>query len=161
MGRHLFTATTLVLAAAAALSSVSASADDFRRGHRPFLPSGPVPFHHSRLVAFNHSRLVPFHHSRFVRLQEISWPQRYRQPQPARIILMDPQYAASAGTYAGTTSVYQADGGTYVLGYGGNGGYGGYQSQPATPLKPRAKVINVKLARNACSYEAGVCVIRP
>ncbi|MDL2406277.1 hypothetical protein PY650_11550 [Rhizobium calliandrae] len=132
MGRHLFKAAMLVLAAAAALSSVSALAGDYRHGHRQF------------------------HHSRFVRLQEISWPQRYQQPQPARIVLMDRQYAADVGTYAGTADIYQADGGTYVVGYGG--GYD--QSEPAAPM-PRAKVIDVKHARNACSYEAGVCVIRP
>ncbi|HEY0122744.1 MAG TPA: hypothetical protein VGC14_13490 [Rhizobium sp.] len=130
MRQHLFKATALVLAAAAVLSSVSALAGDYRREHRPFRHSGPH------------------------RLQEISWP----QPQPARIVLMDRPYAASIGTYAGTTNIYRADDGTYVL---GDGGYDRYPGRPAPRLKPRAKVIDVKLAGDACSYEAGVCVIRP
>ncbi|MQB45322.1 hypothetical protein [Rhizobium sp. ICMP 5592] len=134
MRQHLFKATTLVLAAAAGLSSVSALAGDYRREHRPFHHSGPH------------------------RLQEISWPQRSAQPQPDKIVLMDRQYAADIGTYAGTADVYQANDGTYVLGYGG---YGQYPGKPATRLRPRAQVIDIKLARNACSYEAGVCVIRP
>jgi len=130
MRQHIFKATTLVLAATAVLSSVSASAGDDRWKHRPFHHSGPQ------------------------RLHEISWSQR----QPARIVLMDQPYAADIGTYAGTTNVYQANDGTYVLGYGG---YDPYPDKPATQLKPRAKVIDVKLAGSACSYEAGVCVIRP
>jgi hypothetical protein len=191
MGQHLFKATTLVLAAAAALSSVSASAGDYRRGHRPFHHPGPVPLHEiswtQRYAQPHPARIVPmdrrypahigayagaaaafsggyrhghrpFRYPGPVRLDAISWPQRYTQPQPARIVLMDRQYAADVGTYAGTADIYQADGGTYVVGYGG--GYNQYQSEPAA-LKPRAKVIDVKLTRNACSYEAGVCVIRP
>lgn len=134
MRRHLFKATALVLAAAAILSSGSALASDYRWKHRPFHHSGPF------------------------RLQEMSWPQRSAQPQPDRIVLMDRQYAADVGTYAGTADVYRADGGTYVLGYGG---YDPYPGKSATRLKPRAQVIDVKLARNACAYEAGVCVIRP
>ncbi|HEX8045290.1 hypothetical protein [Rhizobium sp.] len=134
MRQHPFKATALVLAAAVVLSSVSALAGDYRREHRPF------------------------HHSGSHRLQEISWSQRSAQPQPDKIVLMDRQYAADIGTYAGTADVYQANDGTYVLGYGG---YGRYPGKPATQLRPRAQVIDIKLARNACSYEAGVCVIRP
>jgi hypothetical protein len=192
MGRHLFKATTLVLAAAAALSSVSASAGDYRHGHRQFRHPGSVPLHEiswtQRYAQPHPARIVPmdrrypahigafagttaafsggyghghrpFRYPRPVRLDEISWPQRYTQPQPARIVLMDRQYAADVGTYAGTADIYQADGGTYVVGYGGYGS-DQYQGRPVT-LRPRAKVIDVKLARNACSYEAGVCVIRP
>ncbi|NTF69668.1 hypothetical protein [Rhizobium rhizogenes] len=134
MRQHLFKATALVLAAVAVLSSVSTLAGDYRREHRPFHHSGPH------------------------RLQEISWPQRSAQPQPDRIVLMDPQYAADVGTYAGTADVYRANDGTYVLGYGG---YDRYPDKPATRLRPRAQVIDIKLAGNACAYEAGVCVIRP
>jgi hypothetical protein len=134
MRQHIFKATTLVLAATAVLSSVSASAGDYRWKHRPFHHSGPL------------------------RLHEVSWSQRSQQPQPDRIVLMDRQYAADIGTYAGTADMYQANDGTYVLGYGG---YDPYPGKPATQLKPRAKVIDVKLAGNACSHEAGVCVIRP
>jgi hypothetical protein len=134
MRQHIFKATTLVLAATAVLSSVSASAGDYHWKHRQFHRSGPL------------------------RLHEISWSQRSQQPQPDRIVLMDRRYAADIGTYAGTADIYQANDGTYVLGYGG---YDPYPGKPATQLKPRAKVIDVKLAGNACSHEAGVCVIRP
>ncbi|WFU08546.1 hypothetical protein QA646_14770 [Rhizobium sp. CB3090] len=189
MGQHLFKAATLVLAAAALLST-SASAGDYHQGYRPFRHDGPFPLHEAswpqrhaqprpagivlmdrryptRLGAYAAATAVsadyrhgyrPFHHRGPVRLQQISWPQRYSQPQPARIILMDRQYAANIGTYAGTADMYQADGGTYIVGYGG--GYDPYQNESAA-LKPRAKVIDVKRAGNACSYEAGVCVIRP
>ncbi|MGY5809749.1 hypothetical protein ACXHXG_18745 [Rhizobium sp. LEGMi198b] len=167
MGQHLFKAATLVLAAAAALSSMSASAGDYHDGYRPFQHHGPFPLHPPRVgayateVAFStgyRHGYRPFHHRGPVRLQQISWPQHYTQPQPTRIILMDRQYAADIGTYAGTADMYQADDGTYIVGYGG--GYDQYQGEPAA-LKPRAKIINVKRAGNACSYEAGVCVIRP
>ena len=70
---------------------------------------------------------------------------------------MERHEAANTGTYAGTADVYQANGGTYVVGYGGYNPY----TRPAAPLpRPRAKVINVRYAGNPCSYEAGVCVIR-
>ncbi|QND48617.1 hypothetical protein HB780_23850 [Rhizobium lusitanum] len=134
MRQHLFKAAALVLAAAAVLSYSSVSAGDYRREYRPF------------------------HHSSPHRLHEISWSQRSAQPQPNRIVLMDRQYAADIGTYAGTADIYRADGGTYIVGYGG---YDRYPGKPATRLKPRAQVIDVKLAGNACSYEAGVCLIRP
>ncbi|ENN89603.1 hypothetical protein RHSP_59640 [Rhizobium freirei PRF 81] len=71
---------------------------------------------------------------------------------------MQRQEAASAGTYAGTADVYQADSGTYVVGYGG---YNPYARPVAAQPRPRAKVINVRYAADPCSHEAGVCVIRP
>lgn len=132
MKPHLFRATALVLVAAA-LSSTAALAGDYRHGH-----------HHDR--------------SGLVRLPEISSSQGFRQQQPARIVLMEPQEAANTGTYAGTADVYQANGGTYVVGYGG---YNPYARPAAMQPRPRAKVINVRYADNPCSYEAGVCVIRP
>ncbi|KAA1179381.1 hypothetical protein FP026_17575 [Rhizobium tropici] len=131
MKPHLFKAAVLVLAAAT-LSFAPASAGDYRQWHHR-------------------------NHSGIVRLNQISTPQRTGQQQPDRIIFMERHEAASAGTYAGTADVYQANGGTYVLGYGGYNPY----ARPATAqLKPKAKVIDVRYADNPCSYEAGVCVIR-
>ncbi|NLS16970.1 hypothetical protein HGP16_10400 [Rhizobium sp. P40RR-XXII] len=132
MKPHLFKAAALVLAAAAALPFAPASAGDYRHWH-----------HHDR--------------SGIVRLHQISTPQRAMQQQPDRIIFMERHEAASAGTYAGTADVYQANGGTYVLGYGG---YNPYAHPATTQLRPKAKVIDVRYAGNPCSYEAGVCVIR-
>lgn len=133
MRPHLFKAAALVLTAAAAFSSTSALAGEFRHWR-----------HHDR--------------SGLVRLAQISSPQGFGQQQPARIILMERHEAASAGTYAGTADVYQANGGTYIVGYGG---YNPYARAVAVQPRPRAKVINVRYAADPCSHEAGVCVIRP
>lgn len=132
MTPHLLKAAALVLAAAAILSSTQASADDYRHGH-----------HHN--------------HSGIVRLHRISEPQGAGLQQPTRIVVMERRDAANAGAYAGTADVYHANGGTYVLGYGG---YNPYARPAVTQPRPRAKVINVRYAGNPCSYEAGVCVIR-
>lgn len=132
MTPHLLKAAALVLAAAAILSSTQASADDYRHRH-----------HHN--------------HSGIVRLHRISEPQGAGLQQPTRIVVMERRDAANAGAYAGTADVYHANGGTYVLGYGG---YNPYARPAVTQPRPRAKVINVRYAGNPCSYEAGVCVIR-
>ncbi|MFC5759057.1 hypothetical protein [Rhizobium sp. GCM10022189] len=60
------------------------------------------------------------------------------------------------GLYAGSSYAYQTDGGTYV---GGDGYY--RAAAPVRELVPRAKVIDVGIADDPCSYEANVCVIRP
>ncbi len=132
MRPHLFKAAALVLAAAAILSSTQASAGDYRHRH-----------HHD--------------HSGIMRLHQISGPQGAGLQQPARIVVMERRDAANAGTYAGTADVYHANGGTYVLGYGG---YDPYARPAAAQPRPRAKVIDVRYAGNPCSYEASVCVIR-
>jgi hypothetical protein len=64
---------------------------------------------------------------------------------------------APSGTYAGSSYPYETDGGTYVGGYG----YGSYGDRRTVKLAPMAKVISVAQRRNPCSYEQGVCVIRP
>lgn len=130
MKPHLFKAAALVLAAAT-LSCAPASAGDYRHWH-----------HHDR--------------SGLVRLNQISKPQG-REQQPARIVIMERHDAANAGSYAGSADVYRADGGTYVIGYGG---YNPYAPPATVQLRPKAKVIDVRYAGNPCSYEAGVCVIR-
>lgn len=73
------------------------------------------------------------------------------------IINQAAQDQGQGGTYAGSSYAFQANGGTYV----GASGYTLYGYQPTVRLAPMAKVINVAHRRNACSYEAGVCVIRP
>lgn len=72
------------------------------------------------------------------------------------IIAPQPPGGDSGDTYAGAYA-YQIDGGTYV---GGNG-YGYYPSARPVPLAPKAKVIDVAIQDDPCSYEANVCVIRP
>lgn len=67
----------------------------------------------------------------------------------------DPNYGSS-GLYAGSSYAYQTDGGTYV---GGDGYY--RLAAPERNLAPKAKVIDVGIADDPCSYEANVCVIRP
>ncbi|SCB23227.1 hypothetical protein [Rhizobium hainanense] len=130
MKPHLFKAAALVLAAAA-LSFAPASAGDYRHWR-----------HHNQ--------------AGIVRLNQISQPQSSAH-QPARIVIMERRDAANAGSYAGSADVYRADGGTYVIGYGG---YNPYAQPAATQLRPKAKVIDVRYAGNPCAYEAGVCVIR-
>lgn len=132
MRPHVFKAAALVLAAAATLSSTATLAGDYRHWH-----------HHDR--------------SGIVRLSQISTPQDSGQRQPARIVMMERRDAANAGTYAGTADVYHANGGTYVLGYGG---YNPNARPAVMQPRPRAKLIDVRYAGNPCSYEAGVCVIR-
>ena len=132
MKPHLFKAAALILAAAATLGATQASAGEYRH--------------------WNH-----LDRSGIVRLHQISEPQGGTRQQPARIVMMERRDAASAGSYAGSADVYRADGGTYVIGYGG---YNPYARSAAAQLRPKAKVIDVRYAGNPCSYEAGVCVIR-
>ncbi|MBN8951814.1 MULTISPECIES: hypothetical protein [unclassified Rhizobium] len=132
MTPHLLKAAALVLAAAATLSFTPASAGDYRHWH-----------HHDR--------------SGIVRLHQIYQPQAGGRQQPTRILMMERRDAASAGSYAGSADVYRADGGTYVIGYGG---YNPYARSVAAQPRPKAKVIDVRYAGNPCSYEAGVCIIR-
>ncbi|AHF85977.1 hypothetical protein HFO63_26685 [Rhizobium laguerreae] len=74
------------------------------------------------------------------------------------IVVVVPQAQRDVGdTYAGTSYVYQADGGTYV----GGEGYGFYPPARREPLAPKAKVIDIAVQDDPCTYEANVCVIRP
>ncbi|MBB5664413.1 hypothetical protein GGE68_002604 [Rhizobium leguminosarum] len=72
------------------------------------------------------------------------------------IIAPQPPGGDSGDTYAGSYA-YQVDGGTYV---GGNG-YGYYAAPRPEPQAPKAKVIDVAVQDDPCTYEANVCVIRP
>lgn len=59
---------------------------------------------------------------------------------------------------AGASDSFRTAAGTYSVGYG-DAGY--VQDRPAPALMPRAKIIDVATMHDACSYENGVCVIRP
>ncbi|WP_081687942.1 hypothetical protein [Rhizobium mesoamericanum] len=73
------------------------------------------------------------------------------------IVLVQPPVSGGVnGTYAGSSYVYDTNGGTYVSASGYSLG-----SQRAITLAPMAKVINVTANGSDCSFEAGVCVIRP
>jgi hypothetical protein len=63
----------------------------------------------------------------------------------------------SIGNDAGASDSYSTAAGTYSV------GYGDYQEQSpsVTALMPRAKIIDVATMHDVCSYESGVCVIRP
>ncbi len=73
------------------------------------------------------------------------------------LIVVVPQAQGDGDTYAGTSYVYQADGGTYV----GGERYGFYPPVRPELLAPKAKVIDIAVQDDPCSYEANVCVIRP
>ncbi|MCW1411563.1 hypothetical protein OLZ32_25410 [Rhizobium sp. 1AS11] len=73
------------------------------------------------------------------------------------LIVVVPQAQGDGDTYAGTSYVYQADGGTYV----GGERYGFYPPVRREPLAPKAKVIDIAVQDDPCAYEANVCVIRP
>ncbi len=67
-----------------------------------------------------------------------------------------PTIIPGLGTYAGTVTALRVRGvGTYFY----VEGFGGKQREmiPA----PKAKIITVKTSKDPCSYENGVCVIRP
>jgi len=70
------------------------------------------------------------------------------------IVLVQPP---PSGGYAGSSYVYDTNGGTYVSA----SGYSLPGPQRAIILAPMAKVINVTAKSSDCSFEAGVCVIRP
>ena len=73
------------------------------------------------------------------------------------VVLDEAAETSVIGSYSGAGSVYETDGGTYVL----SGGYPVYGAPQTAAPAPRAKIIDVARAGNACSYEHGVCVIRP
>ncbi|MBW9114403.1 hypothetical protein JNB88_12190 [Rhizobium cauense] len=74
------------------------------------------------------------------------------------IVLAQPPLSGGvSGTYAGSSYVYDTNGGTYVSA----SGYSFPAQQRGIALAPKAKVINVTTSSSSCSYEAGVCVIRP
>ncbi|MEB3044492.1 hypothetical protein [Rhizobium mulingense] len=90
-------------------------------------------------------------------LKQFSSPATNRVARSSLVIFApQPPGGGSGDTYAGSYA-YQIDGGTYV---GGNG-YGYYPASRLASQAPKAKVIDVAVQDDPCSYEANVCVIRP
>lgn len=158
------------------LVAFPAMADDFRGGHRPFRHHGVVQRHHSislfdRRHDFRPRRVTRFADGtvlRFGRHDRDQRPRHLRRMASANtyssrartgaILVVNRSYGSDlGGTYAGSGYAFTADGGTYVMA----DGYFGYPGAARQNLAPKAKVIDVSRRRNPCSYEAGVCVIRP
>ncbi|MEX2694147.1 hypothetical protein [Rhizobium mongolense] len=95
-------------------------------------------------------------HSRYVRLKDFSPSSNGYRIRSAIAGSPRPLPYDYNGTYAGSYA-YQTEGGTY---FGANG-YALYGAPQVDPLAPRSKVIDVAVQADPCSYEAGVCVIRP
>ncbi|CDM59563.1 MULTISPECIES: hypothetical protein [Rhizobium] len=171
------TLSMLVSLAAAALIALPTSAGDF--GQNSFSRHGGKQFmrHHAPTIVgrpfrgWNDGRVRfsdgygRFGHrpGRAALIKRASWPYRGYNGYSGYggrnvIILVQPQPGGGvSGTYSGSSYVYDADGGTYVA----SSGYGFPAPQRTTNLAPMAKVINVTAKSSSCSYEAGVCVIRP
>ncbi|MDF0697654.1 hypothetical protein PYR71_14290 [Rhizobium sp. MC63] len=90
-------------------------------------------------------------------LKQFSSPATNRVARSSLVIFApQPLGGGSGDTYAGSYA-YQIDGGTYV----GDNGYGYYPAARLASQAPKAKVIDVAVQDDPCSYEANVCVIRP
>ncbi|MBY3120246.1 hypothetical protein [Rhizobium laguerreae] len=164
MFRSLSAVTLLALSALAALP---AEAGDRRNDHR--FPGHRHDFHRGLLlgerigwrdrgIRFDNAYRYRNRKERMPFLKQFSSPATNRVARN-NIIVVVPQAQRSdgGGTYAGTSYLYQADGGTY----GGGGGYGFYPAARPEPLAPKAKVIDIAVQDDPCAYEANVCVIRP
>jgi len=179
------TISTLVSLVAAALIALPTSAGDF--GKNSFSRHGGKGFmrHHAPTIVgrpfrgWNDGRIrfsdgygrFGYRHGRTPLIKRASWPNGgyngYRGYGGGYggyggrnvIVLVAPQLGGgnASGTYAGSSCVYDNDGGTYAVG----SGYGFPAPTQTTTLAPMAKVINVTAKSSSCSYEAGVCVIRP
>ncbi|MEZ2129892.1 MULTISPECIES: hypothetical protein [unclassified Sinorhizobium] len=158
------------------LIAFPAMADDFRGGHRPLRHHGGIQRHHSislfdRRHDFRPSRITRFadgtvlrfgRHDRFQRprhLPRMASANSYSSGvRTGTVFVVNPSYGSDlGGSYAGSGYAFTADGGTYVVA----DGYFSYPGTARQNLAPKAKVIDVSRHRNPCSYEAGVCVIRP
>jgi|UPI00068A86C5 hypothetical protein len=179
------TSSKLVSFAIAALIALPAAAGDFGgrsfQRHHGFGHSNPSVFGHSsgwgmRPARFGHSSGWGMRPARFTGgyfagsyggfgrghernrlLKRFYSPSTNYARSNVVIVVQPPQGEGSGGTYSGSSYAYEADGGTYV----GGGGYSPYRPEPTLKLAPMAKVIDVAVKKNSCSYEAGVCVIRP
>ncbi|MUO79579.1 hypothetical protein GOZ78_18445 [Agrobacterium vitis] len=71
------------------------------------------------------------------------------------------QRGSHTGSAAGSIIGIGTPGGTYTLGV--SAWRYDRSSQNSTPLAPKAKIIDVKaqLEASPCTYQAGVCIIRP
>ena len=174
-------ASVLVSLAAAAVIAMPTSAGDF--GHNSFSRHGGKVFigHRTPMIlgrpfrGLNHGRphfadgygRFGYGHGRTPLIKRASFPYRGYNGYGGGygdyggrnvIVVVAPQSGGSVGgTYAGSSYVYDSDGGTYAVG----SNYGFPVPVQTTGLAPMAKVISVTAKSSACSYEAGVCVIRP
>ncbi|PDT30463.1 hypothetical protein CO660_07230 [Rhizobium sp. L9] len=163
MFRSLSRATLLTLAALAALPAMAGEhRDDRRFPHRRVfhdgLYLGERVSWRDRGIRFDSTYGHRYGRKRMPMLERFSPPTANRVTRGSLVVLL-PQTAGGygGGTYAGSSYVYETDGGTYV---GGNG-YGYYPAARPETLAPKAKVIDVAIQDDPCSYEANVCVIRP
>ncbi|ACS58222.1 hypothetical protein [Rhizobium leguminosarum] len=156
----------VALLALSVLAALPAEAGDRRNDHR--FPGHRHAFHGGLLLgerAIWRDRGIRFDNAYRYRNRKERMPflKQFSSPATNRIarnnlivVLPQTQGGDGGGTYAGSSYVYQVDGGTYV---GGNG-YGYPTARPEL-LAPKAKVIDIAVRDDPCSYEANVCVIRP
>ncbi|OWV90837.1 hypothetical protein ATY81_05775 [Rhizobium sp. R72] len=169
---------TLVSLAAAALIALPTSADDFGRNsffrhggkgfmrhHAPTIVGRPFRGWNDGRIRFSDGYGGPGHRPGYTPLiKRASFPYRgsngYGYGYGGRnviVLVQPPQGGGVSGTYAGSSYAYDTNGGTYVTA----SGYSFPGSRPSVALAPMAKVIDVTTKSSSCSYEAGVCVIRP
>lgn len=160
------TTSRLLMIAVAATVALPALAGDFG-GHRAPHQRG---FDHRKPFAVGHpgfwGRQIAFerrHHDGFYGrpgrnrlLKQFDRPGQSYSRSNVTIVFQPSGNGAGFGTYAGSSYAYDMNGGTYVTG----SGYRLYAASAKQALAPKAKVIDVAKG-NSCSYEAGVCVIRP
>ncbi|MBY5353171.1 hypothetical protein HFO94_06380 [Rhizobium leguminosarum] len=156
----------VALLALSALAALPAEAGDRRDDHR--FPGHRHDFHgglflgerigwRDRGIRFDNAYRYRNRKERMPFLKQFSSPATNRIARNNLIVVLpQTQGGDGGGTYAGSSYVYQVDGGTYV---GGNG-YGYPTARPEL-LAPKAKVIDIAVRDDPCSYEANVCVIRP
>jgi hypothetical protein len=143
----------------AALPAMAGDIDGYRHHGfhgRPGISINARPNLHPRAVGFTGFGDGYRHRGHGRSLREIYSP---RPRYVSNTIIVAPQAngANSDGYYGGSGYAYQANGGTYVAA----DGYAPYRMRHTENLAPKAKVIDVAVADDPCSYEANVCVIRP
>jgi hypothetical protein len=176
------TSSKLVSLAIAALIALPAAAGDFggrsfqRHNGFGFGHSGPSLFGHRGPSVFGHNRgwsnsparFMGAHfaggydsfgrgHERNRLLKRFYSPSTSYTRNNVVIVVQPAQGAGPGGTYSGSSFAYETNGGTYI----GGSGYSLYGSERAVKLAPMAKVIDVAAKGSSCSYEGGVCIIRP
>ncbi|WP_431673853.1 hypothetical protein [Rhizobium leguminosarum] len=155
----------VALLALSVLAALPAEAGDRRNDHR--FPGHRHAFHgglllgeraiwRDRGIRFDNAYRYRNRKERMPFLKQFSSPATNRIARNNLIVVLPQTQGGDGGGYAGSSYVYQVDGGTYV---GGNG-YGYPTARPEL-LAPKAKVIDIAVRDDPCSYEANVCVIRP
>ena len=150
-----------------ALAALPAEAGDRRNDHR--FPGHRHAFHgglllgerigwRDRGIRFDNAYRYRNRKERMPFLKQFSSPATNRVARNNLIVVVPQAQGGGGGdTYAGSSYVYQANGGTYV----GGDGYGFYPPARSEQLAPKAKVIDIAVQDDPCAYEANVCVIRP